>query len=262
MNNTLIVIDAQFSFCHPGESMFVSGSVEDLDRLASFVKNNVIKIDNLILTKDNHPKHHISHPCWWRDKNGLPPDAFTVLSLKDNKILNQDGIEFFATRQVDEFVSKKYISTVKNHTIWPEHCLQNTIGSTFTQVINDMIYDWESVHQKSALVFHKGENKYTEELSAIQPEDKTLDPNWLLLDQIRNSQHVYWAGEALSHCFSKTVVDAFELISKQYYLNNNFNWHILKDATSAIPGYDDTVHNFINFCTEKGISFTDCSHLI
>lgn len=255
--NTLVIIDPQYSFCHPQGELFVPGAVEDTERLSNFIKLNISSINRIVVTKDNHPKVHIGFPSFWVNGSGLHPTVFSNLSLKEDKILDDDGNEFFPTFPELYPIStvKKYLNTVKNHTIWPYHCLQNTVGNTIVDCINDALYEWERFQRKKPLILNKGENPLYEEYSIAQPEDKILDPNWDFLSVINstNSPNVYWAGEALSHCVKKSVMDSYEILSR---IKGVGNWILVKDTSSCVPGYEREANDFVRFCVEKNIGFT------
>ena len=160
---------------------------------------------------------------------------------------------------------QKYLKTVKKHTIWPYHCVQNTIGNTIVEPINEALYLWEKIHRKKPIVLNKGELDLVEEYSIVQAENKCSDPNWFFLNLIKQSKIVYWAGEALSHCVNKSVRDTFNfhfVNGPQHSPQLDFNWFLIRDCSSPVAGYEKETEEFIGFCAANGINFTDSQLII
>ena len=265
IENTLVIIDPEYSFCDPKGELFVPGADEDMKRTAEFLARNVASINEVIVTKDNHPRYHIGFPSFWHNRAGLEPMPFSVLSLMDDDtICDQDGNEFFPIQSLGgEYTSsiiKRYLKTVKKHIIWPFHCVEHTIGSTIVESINESLYLWEKIHNKKPVILNKGENQLVEEYSIVQPEDKVHDPNWFFLGLIKKSKTVYWAGEALSHCVKKSLMDCYNFNYKnapKHSPSIDCNWFLLKDRSSPVSGFNKEVQELIDFCVSNEINFTE-----
>ena len=84
--NALLIIDAQFDFCHPKGALYVQGAEMDMMRLASFITKNKHKIHHITLTIDSHPVNHIAHPSFWEDENGnFPPPYYANYAQRCNR---------------------------------------------------------------------------------------------------------------------------------------------------------------------------------
>ena len=254
--NTLVIIDPQYSFCHPQGELFVPGADADMERVANFIEGNISLLDEIIITKDNHPRFHIGFPSFWTSKSGMSPMPFSILSLTydEKSILDQNGNEFYPELCGDYeiLLVKRYLKTVGKHIVWPYHCLQNTIGNSIVEPINSALYLWEKIHKKPPIILCKGEKPLVEEYSIVQPEDKTHDPNWYFLSNLKKSKTVFWSGEALSHCVKKSIIDSYHACS-----DSNKNWFLIKDTSSPVTGFEKEAEELIKFCVNNNINFTD-----
>ena len=84
-NLHLVIIDMQVDFCHPDGTLFVPGSVGDIQRTIEFIYNNAERITNITCSLDSHLPHQIFSPGWWVDGAGNHPAPFTLISYEDIK---------------------------------------------------------------------------------------------------------------------------------------------------------------------------------
>lgn len=250
---TLIIIDPQNDF-HAGGSLAVPGADEDAVRLADWIGRNAAKIDSIVITLDTHHKLHIAHAAFWQggDDPTLRPNHFEVIRADDvesekwlprDKSLRGYCIQYLRALEA----SSKFLLC-----IWPEHCLQGSLGQAVVQPIFDAVNDWVNLHaekNRSVQWVNKGQNCLTEMYSALAaevpiPSDPSTHMNeslrQQLLPQTRESTLIV-AGQAKSHCVACTVRDILgdkpdpEVASRVI---------LLDDCMSAVAGFEKEALSF------------------
>ena len=171
---TLIVTDTQLDFL-PGGSLAVPNG----DEIIPVINNLFDKFELVIFTKDWHPADMNAFAS--SKKNKKPFDTYTVKGKKD--------------------------------TLWPDHCVQDTIGATLSPdldlgKINGDFY-----------IFKKGTTKKHHPYSGF---DGTELNEFL---QERKVTDVYVVGLALDFCCIETAIDA---------AFNGYKTTIILDGTKPI----------------------------
>ena len=87
------------------------------------------------------------------------------------------------------------------------------------------------------------------------PEDPgtQIDPN--LIQALMTSDQVLIAGEASSHCVANTVTDIANAFNDDS-LVKKFTW--LKDASSAVPGFENLADDFERAMVARGMQVVNC----
>lgn len=242
MKNTLLIIDPQNDFCDLEKSSLpVLGATNDLKRVVSFVKDKILS--EIIVTLDSHNVLDIAHPTFWFDINGNHPSPFTL--IKEEDILSgawtpyKSELKNYCLDYVRELSKKgKY-----NLIVWPEHCIEGTWGWEIYEPLQEALNEWEVVTGKKVIYVKKGLNPLTEHYSAIKAEveiytdEHTLE-NKYLVNKLANSDKVFIAGEALTHCVYSTVKDLSQSLKER---KNNTKLVLFKDATSPVHGFENKV---------------------
>lgn len=250
--NAMLIIDAQFDFCHPQGALFVPGADADMKRLAGLIRKNRKKIDHISVTMDNHPVNDISHPSFWQDKDGKFPDPFTPVTSGEIK----------AGKWTPRFFPKQAINYVESlekqgefgHFIWPFHCLTGSRGAALDDNIMDALIEWT----KDGKFYHvvaKGTYPLTEHFGifranvpvANRPETQL---NQALIDTLEKYQNIYLAGEAKSHCVANSLKQALE---EAPALAGKFI--ILEDCMSDVAGLGHLGEPIYNKARSMGIRF-------
>ncbi len=229
--NAMLIIDAQFDFCHPQGALFVPGADADMKRLAGWIKKNKANIDHISVTMDSHPVNDISHPSFWQDKYGNFPNPFTPITAQEIK----DGkwTPRFYPMEAIQYVESLEKQGEFGHFIWPYHCLLGSRGAALDDDIMDALIEWT----KDGKFYHvvaKGTYPLTEHFGifranvpvANRPETQL---NQVLIDTLQKYRHVYLAGEAKSHCVANSLKQAMEEAPE---LANRFI--ILEDCMSDV----------------------------
>lgn len=232
---------------------------------------------------DSHHKHHIAHGIFWRDRDGNCPGVFSMISAEDVKsgkwypredlVIGEEGVgkgpmvdpEIFPQSKElfdkdGKFDLKKYCELYTELleskgkfqlTIWPEHCLIGSPGHNVVPCVNDAMDEWMTKTGKSIQWVLKGQNLLTENYSAFQAEvpiSKMTSFDRGLFDELRQSDRILVAGQALSHCVNYTIRDLVEQWPEE---ERNKIW-ILTDCCSNVPSFDEAGCKFIDDMTAAG----------
>jgi nicotinamidase/pyrazinamidase len=239
---SLLVIDPQRDFCGDqpaGEykpTLGVPGGWADMVRLGTMLDRTYMQIDAIHVTLDSHPLVHIAHPGWWMDAQGSEPGPFTIIKAADvaagvwtprNPKLRQYSLDYVRTLE-----AKKNFDLC----IWPVHCQIGMEGSNVQPDLMASLNGWAGKRNRWVNFVTKGSNPMTEHYSAIaaevpDPRDPQTMLNTRLIDELRKSDIVLIAGEALSHCVRTTVSDIADNIGAEHVRK----LVLLEDCTSAIP---------------------------
>jgi nicotinamidase-related amidase len=258
----LILVDMQIDFCHEQGTLYVPGALDDIKNVIEFIFKNADKITHITASQDSHYPFQIFHPPWWVDQNGEHPEPNTIIKAKDVK--EGKWRPLFKEDWSYEYVEKLQQKAKKELLIWPYHVLIAGPGNTLDGELWSAIF-WHSVARKTQPTWlRKGSIPETEHYSMLRPEieidDKpqgTLNENFV--NDIKNYDLVYLAGEAASHCVLETLEDMVDLFKDQKDQLQKI--HVLKDCTSPVQHPDVDFHKiaqerFAEFA-KQGINFVD-----
>ena len=259
---SLLVIDAQNTFCIPGFELFVggrsgNGAVEDNARLCEFIYRNLGKLTHIIATMDTHTAQQIFHPIFFIDAKGNHPAPYTDIHLADleagkwqfNPAL---ASQFNIAPEYGQQMVIHYAESLKKTgkyalTIWPYHAMLGGIGHALVPAIEEAILFHSHARIDQPHFAIKGDKPFTENYSVVGPEVLTgpmgevlgtHDPQFI--QHLQGVDKLYVAGQAKSHCVAWTVQDLLDDIlatdpdlAKKVYL--------LDDCSSAVvvPGVVD-----------------------
>lgn len=246
----LLIIDAQKDFCDPNGALYVPGAEKDMERLAQFIKKNQYSIEHICLTLDAHPYVHISHPCYWKSKEGKNPDPFTVITSQ--QVEKGEWIPQFQPNYSLEYLKKLEAQGQFPHVIWPYHCIAGTKGFTIVDILMEAIQAWSFSTGKPHQIVIKGTNPYTEHFGIftanipIENQKDTL-PNFELLNQLNQFDYIYLAGEARSHCVATSLNQILQLKPEM-----SSKLIILQDCMSDVPGFGEQANAIYELATQKG----------
>jgi nicotinamidase-related amidase len=260
--NWLLLIDVQNTFCIPGFELFVGGhsgtaAVSDNRRLCEFIYRNLASITHISATLDTHNIMHIFHSLFFVDATGGHPPPYTDIHLNDllvgkwsfNPALAQ---QFNITPEYGQKIVLHYAETLSQKgknalTIWPYHAMLGGIGHALVSAVEEAIFFHSMVRISQPQFEIKGNMPFTENYSVIGPEvlsgpqGETLGVrNIKFIEQLKNVDRMFIAGQAKSHCVAWTVSDLLTdiqivdpLLAQKVYL--------LQDCSSpvVIPGVVD-----------------------
>ena len=254
--NILLIIDPQQDF-HPGGALGVPGANEDSERIATFIRANINKIDEIFVSLDSHHRLHIAHSVFWKNSNGENPPPFTLIKHAD--VANGIWVPADSSKLDHALAYTKSLEDKGRFVvcIWPEHCLIGTPGHAVVSVLNEALQEWVQTSMKSIEYIQKGTNCLTEMYSALAAEVPILtDPsttlNRHLLEKLKEAGQLFICGEAKSHCVNYTMRDIVA------------NWHsdyqrlvLLEDCTSAVPGFEEAASKFVADMKETGCTIVN-----
>ncbi|UCH14069.1 MAG: isochorismatase family protein [Bacteroidales bacterium] len=251
-NNVLMIIDMQNDFCMPDGALYIPGAEKDLQRTAGFIRENGDYINHIILTQDNHQVVDISHPSFWKDKQGNHPEPSTRITAED--IEKEVWIPEFEVSRAKEYIRNLEKEGEFPHTIWPEHCIQGSRGAAIADIIMVRIIEWARKGKHYDLIV-KGTNPLTEHFGALRaniPDKKNPETqlNTDLLNTLRKFNNIFIAGEARSHCVANTVKQLLEFrdIANKIIL--------LQDCMSDIPGMEHIADPIYSKAKNAGVTFS------
>ncbi len=259
----LVVIDPQNDFCRPDGALSVPGADADMDRLALMVGRLKDKLADIHVTLDSHRKVDISHPVWFRDRDGNPPTPFTGITAAAVR----DG-SWTPTLPSTHQRTLDYLDALEAtgrypHTVWPEHCLIGSAGHNVVPSLFDALSEWS---ERFALVdfITKGSNPWTEHFSALRaevpdPADPDTQLNARFLETLEQADVILLAGEASSHCLANTVRDIAGAFSDPAYVRKMV---LLTDATSPVPGFEAYEEAFLRDMKARGMQLSTTTEVL
>ncbi len=269
---SLIIVDAQNTFCIPGFELFVGGrsgrgAVDDNRRLCEFMYRNLGCITEIAPTMDTHQAMQIFHGIFFVNERGEHPAPYTLISVEDieagrwrfNKKLSHSLMhgDDYMERHLLHYTRELKKSGKYELTIWPYHAMLGGIGHALASSVEEAVF-FHSIARFSQPDIHvKGDHPLTEHYSVLGPEVSTgPDGKPLILrteslfqkpaaseaiyGKLTEFDAVIIAGQAKSHCVAWTIADLLEkvmagdegLVEKIY---------LLEDCTSpvVVPGVID-----------------------
>ncbi len=252
----VLIVDAQNDFCHPDGSLFVPGAPEDISRLCILLDRLIEKgkLRNFHITLDTHFVTDISHPAFWRDEKGNPPEPFTQVGPEDLASGKWTPADAEAKDRAAEYLRKLEATGKYRHTIWPEHCILGSWGHLIEERIHSRVTGWERREVGRADYVLKGMNLWTEHYSVFKaevedPEDPDTKLNRRLLEDLASAEWVLVSGQALSHCVANTIrdmIDAMDPKTLQKII-------LLEDTTSSVPGFENFGEKILEEAKRAGI---------
>lgn len=232
--NLLLVIDMQNDFCLPTGALYVDGAEKDVKALNQFIVHNANQIDEIVLTQDTHSLLDISHPGFWKDKEGNIPAPFTQIVPED--VLKGNWKPIQNEVEVKQYIQNLYQQGEYPHVIWPEHCIEGTEGVAIVDELMEVINKW-AVEGRSYEIIQKGLNPLTEHFGALRANipidsDAKTQTNMYLVDKLKEYKQIFIAGEAKSHCVANTVKQLCEIEGLVEKLI------ILEDTMSNVTGFE------------------------
>ncbi len=267
-NLHLLIIDPQNDFCDlpdnflpftPGggrllPALPVAGAHADMQRLAELIDAGRDGLRAITVTLDSHQHFDIAHPTFWAKANGDAIAPFTTIeaaevragrvlprnpALRDRVLAYLDALE-----QAGRYT----------HMVWPVHCEVGTWGHNIHFDLHAALNRWEEAHATFVAKVTKGENPMTEHYSALQAEvpvadDPATQLNQGLLARLRQSDRIYIAGEAGSHCVKATV----DHLVAHWPADAVGQLTLIEDCISAVGGFETAYADFLADMRERGV---------
>lgn len=241
-NVHLLIIDMQVDFCHKEGSLYVPGAEDDVRRLIEFIFSNAGSVTDITCTLDSHLPYQIFHPAWWADAEGNHPAPLTIVSADD--VDNGRWRPLVMPEHSRAYVHRLETEAKKQLTIWPYHVPIGGMGNALDPELWSTVM-WHSLARKTQPTWLvKGRVPQSEHYSAIRPEIPVPDhpqggKHRPLLETLAESDAVFVAGEAQSHCVLETMEDIVTEFGDRPQILQKF--YVLKDCMSPV------VHPEIDF---------------
>lgn len=260
MSNALLLIDQQNDFCVESGVMTVDGALEDCKRTADFIIKNGKNIQSIYVTLDNHPYYHISHPCYWKTADGSQPSPYTTITYNDYLQNLFQPVDENLKDHVFYYLQNLQAKGRYNLTLWPPHCLEGTFGACIEDEVWKALDYWQREQQfKNIAVIKKSYNANTEHYSVVQAEvpdisDDSTSINYNFINALKEEDHIFIAGEALSHCVANTINDLSTYIPLS-------NMTLLTDCASTIKGFEKESEDFLQAMCARGMKIAKSTEI-
>lgn len=280
----MLVIDNQYTFCHPGAELFVggrsgTGAVDDSRRVVEFVYRNLGILSGLHCTLDTHRSYAIFHSSFLVNADGQHPGDFTLVSLADIRggvwqpsphMCSALGLSLpGAHKYLEHYCGALEKAGRYQLTIWPYHAMLGSEGHAVVSGLQEAAHVHAIARGAQTGYEVKGTHPLTENYSVLGPE-VLLGPNGKPLPGVqRNAQFIekllkygvlVIAGQAKSHCVAWTIADLLDdIVKKDPALARKV--YLLEDCTSpvVVPGVID----YTNDADEAFAKFADAGmHLV
>jgi nicotinamidase-related amidase len=253
------IIDPQVDF-HEGGNLAVAGAKEDSRKIADLIRQNMDRIERIVVSLDTHHAMHIHHQYFWEGKDKKHPPAFTPIAKDD--ILNGT----WTPRQADmKQWALKYVEELKQGgkfemSIWPDHCLFGHKGHCVHPPLMEVLNDWAVAKSRTINWYFKGQNNRAEMYSALRaevevPDDKTTSLDLDLIRTLAKHKKVVCCGEAKSHCVNWSTRDLLSGWDSQ----RAGDIILLEDCASAVPGFEDAANKFVADMRTAGVTVCNAS---
>jgi nicotinamidase-related amidase len=217
-------------------ALYVDNAENDMERIAKFIRVYGKQIDRIHVTLDCHHLICVSHPGMWRDSAGNPPPPFTIFGSKEIKNGTWTPIFPSLRKRFTEYCEALEKSGRYPLCIWPVHCLIGSLGNSVFPVLFEALLEWETIYKNNIDFVSKGSSLYTENYSVIKaevpdPEDSTTQLNTRLINTLIETDNLFVAGEAGSHCLKNSVEDIASGFNDDSCISKII---LLEDGTSPV----------------------------
>ncbi len=283
----LVLIDVQRDFCFPEGTLFVGGrsgqgALDDNDRIARFIYENLSRISEITCTLDSHLPFQIFFAPFWADRAGAPLTPHRTISVDEIRAgdvrPNPDVVAAVGAPDL-EWLTKQVLFYCESLAragkyvlyLWPSHCLLGGDGHALVGVIQEARLFHSYARGARNGVEIKGLHALSENYSVFSPEvlathdgGSLASRNNALIHALLHEDRLIVAGQASSHCVKSSIEDLLTAIqetdkrlAKRVY--------IIEDAMSAVavpdpltPGgflvdFTEATRNAFNLFAEAGM---------
>ncbi len=260
----LLIIDPQNDFCDLPESycpslptatrpaLPVAGAHADMQRVAALIAQAGAAIDAITVTLDSHQRIDIAHPTFWRQGRGAAVAPFTPVTAADVRAGRIAPRVAVHTPRVLAYLDALVATGRYTHMVWPVHCEIGSWGHNVHADLRAAYNAWEERTARTVQKVTKGENPWTEHYSAIMAEvPDAADPatgfNQALIDQLKQADRIYIAGEAGSHCVKATTEHIVQGLG-----GDARRLTLITDGISPVAGFESHYQAFLDAMRASG----------
>lgn len=252
----LVLIDVQRDFCFPEGTLYVGGrsgqgALDDNDRIARFIYQNLSAISEITCTLDSHLPFQIFFAPFWVDRSGSPLSPHRTISVDEIRAgdarPNPDVVDAVGAPDL-EWLTKEVLFYAESLAkagkyvlyLWPPHVLIGGDGHSLVGVIQEARLFHAYVRGARNGVEIKGMHALTENYSVFSPEvllshdgASLASRNGALIDTLLGEDRLIVAGQASSHCVKSSIDDLLDAIrQKDPRLARRV--YVIEDAMSAV----------------------------
>lgn len=274
----LLIIDPQNDFCDLPESycpadpqtaqiikpaLPVVGAHADMRRLATLIDQCGARLSEITVTLDSHQHIDIGHPTFWQTGQGAPIGGFTQITAADVETGRLLPRQATAKPRVLAYLQALEAAGRYTHMVWPVHCEIGTWGHNLHHDLRLACNRWEESTQAMVGKLVKGTNPWTEHYSAVQaevpdPQDESTQLNQTFINQLRQSDTVWIAGEASSHCVKASVEHIVENIGADHV----HKLVLIEDCMSPVTGFEALQTRFFADMRARGLRLAKAATLM
>jgi nicotinamidase-related amidase len=252
----LVLIDVQRDFCFPEGTLYVGGrsgrgAMDDNDRIARFIYQNLGAISEITCTLDSHLPFQIFFAPFWVDRAGEPLRPHRTISVDEIRagdvapnpdIVDSVGAPDLAWLKKQVLFYCESLARAGKYVLylWPPHVLLGGDGHVLAGVIQEarLFHAWVRGARNGVEI--KGMHALTENYSVFSPEvllthdgASLASRNGALLDALLREDRLIVAGQASSHCVKSSIDDLLDAIrARDKKLAQRV--YVLEDAMSAV----------------------------
>lgn len=263
---TLLIVDAQNTFCIPGYELYVGGrsgkgAIDDNRRLCQFIYRNLGVITSIAPTMDTHLATQIFHEIFFINADGNHPipfvDEVSSKTLKNGTWKVNPEIAWSLSEDKSPAAVASYYAALQGYaiyycetlegqgkfalTIWPYHAMLMGIGHAVVAAVDEACFFHNIARASQTKVQIKGGNPLTENYSILRPEllvgpkgmSIGAQKNVAFINTLLRSDRVIIAGQAKSHCVAWTIADLLSEIKAQDPALAE-KVYLMEDCTSAV----------------------------
>jgi nicotinamidase-related amidase len=251
-----VLIDVQRDFCFPEGTLYVGGrsgrgAMDDNDRIARFIYQNLGAISEITCTLDSHLPFQIFFAPFWVDRAGEPLRPHRTISVDEIRagdvapnpdIVDSVGAPDLAWLKKQVLFYCESLARTGKYVLylWPPHVLLGGDGHVLAGVIQEARLFHAYVRGARNGVEIKGMHALTENYSVFSPEvllthdgASLASRNGALLDALLREDRLIVAGQASSHCVKSSIDDLLDAIrARDKKLAQRV--YVLEDAMSAV----------------------------
>jgi nicotinamidase-related amidase len=246
--------------------------------LTELIYNHTDKIDRILATVSTRDLLHISHPHFWINDDGFHPAPFTQITSQDvntgkyvpnprmrlsltkdtfdEKYFKQtvldDNYEFDLFQYTVSYLQQLEASNRFNHSIWPQHCLVGTEGSSIVEPVMEALLKWTEDTGKSVEWMYTPRNQLTEMTSILRANvviSQATSYNYDWLETLLLSERLLVAGQTKSHAVNWSMRD----LLLEWPHTDVSRIQVIVDTMSPMDGFETEAGEFEMFLKEAGV---------
>ena len=234
----LLLIDVQKDFCFPEGTLYVGGrsgrgAIDDSDRIARFVYQNLGVLTDITCTLDTHFPYQIFSPSFWRDRNDRPLTAHREIAtdnIRKGEVKPNPAVAWWLCggdyswlqRQLEFYCAELERAGKYKLYLWPPHCILGGDGHALAGILQEARLFHAFVRGSQGRMEVKGGHTLTENYSVLAPEvlmrhdgQPLAQRNTQFVETLLDADAVIVAGQAASHCVKSSLEDLLSEIKTQ-----------------------------------------------